>query len=373
MKLICINFYFSSLNISQLSNWGGKLMKFGLIIRGWYKKNKRDLPMRATRDPYKIWVSEIVMQQTRMNQGLPYYLRFIEAFPTVADLAAAPEDAVLKLWQGLGYYSRARNLQGSARYIVEHLGGEMPGDFKGLLKLKGVGKYTAAAIASICYDEPCAAVDGNVSRVISRLYGVEDAVNSTTGARQIEALAGALLDRKDPGMHNQAMIDFGAMQCVPSSPQCTACPLAQGCHAYLSGRVDLIPVKIPKQSPEKRWFYFYIIIYKGKVFLTKRGEKDIWRSLYQFPVLESETPLPEEELVSSLVPATLVSRLHKVSLSAPLIHPLTHRTIHARFIHLEVSSLPKSFPPGWIHVSLQNLDNYPVPRLIHKYLESVKF
>jgi A/G-specific adenine glycosylase len=197
-------------------------MNFGLIIRGWYKKNKRELPMRLTRDPYKIWVSEIIMQQTRINQGIPYYLRFIEAFPTVADLAAASEDSVLKLWQGLGYYSRARNLQGSARYIMEQLGGEIPGDYKGLLQLKGVGKYTAAAIASICYDEPKAAVDGNVSRVVARLYGVEDAVNSTTGARQIEALAQEMLDPKDPGTHNQAMIDFGAMLCVPSSPRARA-------------------------------------------------------------------------------------------------------------------------------------------------------
>jgi A/G-specific adenine glycosylase len=329
--------------------------------------------MRQTRDPYAIWVSEIIMQQTRMNQGLPYYLRFIEAFPTVADLAAAPEDSVLKLWQGLGYYSRARNLQASARYIMEHLGGEIPGDFEGLLQLKGVGRYTAAAIASICYDEPKAAVDGNVSRVVARLYGVEEAVNSTPGARQIEALAQEMLDRKDPGTHNQAMIDFGAMVCVPSSPNCPDCPCAGGCNAHLSGRVDLIPVKIPKQSPEKRWFYYYFIVCRGRTVITKRGEKDIWRSLYEFPVLESKTPLPEKELVSTRVPAPVVSRLQQVSLSAPIIHPLTHRTIHAQFIHLEVSSLPENLPSGWMNISLEDLDQYPVPRLIHRYLESLKF
>ena len=348
-------------------------MKFGVIIRRWYKKNKRELPMRLTRDPYKIWISEIVMQQTRMNQGLPYYLRFIEAFPNVAALASAPEDAVLKQWQGLGYYSRARNLQWSARYIMEHLGGQFPGDFKTLLKLKGVGRYTAAAIASICYDEACAAVDGNVSRVIARLYGVEDPVNSPAGARQIEALAQEMIDTQDPGTHNQAMIDFGAMQCKPSSPLCTRCPLAEGCNAYLTGRVDMLPVKTPKQTPEKRWFYFYIIIYKDQVILTKRGEEDIWRSLYQFPVLESKTPLPEEELVNSLVPAPLHSHLHKLSLSGPVLHQLSHRTIHARFIHVEMSSLPSVLPRDWMPVSFQNLDKYPVPRLISRYLESVKF
>ena len=348
-------------------------MKFGNIIRAWYKKNLRELPMRLTRDPYKIWVSEIIMQQTRMNQGLPYYLRFIEAFPNVASLASAPEDAVLLLWQGLGYYSRARNLQGSARYIMEHLGGQLPGDFESLLKLKGVGRYTAAAIASICYDEACAAVDGNVSRVIARLYGVEDAVNSSKGARQIEALALDLLDRKDPGNHNQAMIDFGAMLCVPASPLCKLCPLSEGCNAYLSGRVDQLPVKIPKQSPEKRWFYFYIILYKDQVILSKRGEKDIWRSLYQFPVLESKTPVPEEELVSTHIPAELASRLLRVNLSGPIVHQLSHRTLHARFIHVEVSSLPSPLPRGWMPITLQNLDTYPVPRLISRYLESVKF
>ena len=329
--------------------------------------------MRLTRDPYKIWISEIIMQQTRMNQGLPYYLRFIEAFPDVAALASAPEDTVLKLWQGLGYYSRARNLQWSARYIMEHLAGEMPGDYKGLLKLKGVGKYTAAAIASICYDEAKAAVDGNVSRVIARLYGVEDPVNSTSGARQIEALAQDMIDPEDPGTHNQAMIDFGAMLCVPSSPKCTLCPLAEGCNANLTGRVGLLPAKTPKLSPEKRWFYFYIIINKDQVILTKRGEKDIWRSLYQFPVHESETPVPEEELVNSLVPAPVHSFIQKLSLSDTVVHQLSHRTIHARFIHVEVSSLPPVLPPDWLPVSLQNLDYFPVPRLISRYLESVKF
>jgi A/G-specific adenine glycosylase len=347
-------------------------MKFGRIIRGWYKKNKRELPMRLTRDPYKIWVSEIVMQQTRMNQGLPYYLRFIEAFPNVAALASAPEDLVLKMWQGLGYYMRARSLQGSARHIMEHLGGEMPGDFEGLLKLKGVGRYTAAAIASFCYGEACAAVDGNVSRVIARLYGVEEAVNSSAGARQIEALAQEMLDRDDPGNHNQAMIDFGAMLCVPSSPQCPLCPLSKGCNAYLSGRVNLLPVKIPKLKPEKRWFYFYIIVYKGKVILCKRGEKDIWRSLYQFPVVESGTPHSDEELVNDLMPAPLSSHLLKVSLSGTIPHQLSHRSIQARFIHVEVDSLPSPLPSEWIPVSLQDLDTYPVPRLIHRYLESVK-
>jgi A/G-specific adenine glycosylase len=329
--------------------------------------------MRLTRDPYKIWISEIVMQQTRMDQGLPYYLRFTEAFPDVASLAAASEDEVLKLWQGLGYYSRARNLHASARYVMDHLDGQLPGDFEGLLKLKGVGRYTAAAIASICYKEACAAVDGNVSRVIARIYGVEEPVNSTDGARRIEALARELLDPEDPGNHNQAMIDFGAMQCVPSSPDCARCPLAEGCQAFLSGRVDSLPRKQAGKKPELRWFYYYLVISRGSVILTKRGVKDIWKSLYQFPVVESESPVPEESLLGPMLPSPVASLSPRISLSEQLVHPLSHRTIHARFIHVEVDSLPPSLPPGWIPVPVRDLDQYPVPRLIHRYLESVKF
>ena len=237
---------------------------------------------------------------------------------------------------------------------MEHLGGQMPGDFEGLLKLKGVGRYTAAAIASICYDEVCAAVDGNVSRVIARLYGVEDPVNSTKGARQIEALALALIDPEDPGTHNQAMIDFGAMLCIPSKPECKNCPLSEGCHAHLSGRVNQLPVKVPKQSPEKRWFYFFIIIYKDQVILTKRGDENIWRSLYQFPLLESKSPIPEEELLSTHIPGPVASFRQKVSLSGPILHQLSHRSLHARFMHIEVSALPSPLPPGWLLIRLQD-------------------
>lgn len=352
-------------------------MKFGIIIREWYKKNVRELPMRQTRDPYKIWISEIVLQQTRMNQGLPYYLSFIETFPDVASLARASEDEVLLKWQGLGYYNRARNLQWSARYIMEQLGGTIPGDFQGLLKLKGVGRYTAAAIASFCYNEAVAAVDGNVARVIARLYGVEDPVNSTSGSRQIEALAQELLDADDPGNHNQAMIDFGALQCTPSSPKCNTCPLSDSCFAYLRGKVDLIPLKNPGRKAQLRWFYFYIISHKDRVILTKRGDQDIWKSLYQFPVRESLSPVSEEELLGHLMSNSafggLSARVIKTSLSATIPHQLSHRTIQARFIHAEVSSLPSKLPEGWLLVEHKNLDSYPVPRLIQRYLESFKF
>ena len=209
--------------------------------------------MRQTRDPYRTWVAEVILQQTRMDQGLPYLERFLNAFPDVAALASAPEEKVLKLWQGLGYYSRARHLQASARQVVEQMNGLMPGDYQGLLALKGVGKYTAAAIASWCYGEARAAVDGNVSRVIARLYGIEEPVNAPAGAKQVNALAGDLLDRSDPGEHNQAMIDFGAILCTPLSPRCEECPLAAHCQAHLSGNIKKFPVKIRGKKPLSRW------------------------------------------------------------------------------------------------------------------------
>ncbi|MCJ7715495.1 MAG: A/G-specific adenine glycosylase, partial [Anaerolineales bacterium] len=228
-------------------------MKNGGIIRGWYEKNKRDLPWRRTRDPYKIWMSEVILQQTRVNQGTKYYLRFIKSFPDVTALARADEDEVLKLWQGLGYYSRARNLHQAAKSVVEQMKGEIPGSYADLLKLKGVGGYTASAIASICFREPRAVVDGNVSRVIARLYGMDEPINSTRGGKLINSLAHDLLDRNDPGTHNQAMMEFGALQCVPVSPDCEKCPLMNYCEAWATGRVNLLPVKIPKLKPVERW------------------------------------------------------------------------------------------------------------------------
>lgn len=332
--------------------------------------------MRLTKDPYKIWIAEVIMQQTRLNQGLPYYHRFIEAFPNVQMLASASEMEVLNLWQGLGYYSRARNLQEAARDIEERFGGRMPSDYESLLSLKGVGKYTAAAIASFCYGEPVAAVDGNVSRVIARLYGVEEAINSSAGARQIENLAAGLLDPEDPGTHNQAMIDMGAMICVPVSPRCGECPLSDFCEAFGSGRADRLPMKIPKKKPVDRWIWFYIIICKGEILLTQRGRDKIWKSLYQFPAEESATPLSEtgmmDRAASLFLPASPPA-LSLKKISPEIKHQLTHLTLHARFIHLEVERWPKSLPEPWIKIFPGQMDDFPVPRLINRYMESFNF
>ena len=286
-------------------------MNFGGIVVEWYKKNKRDLPWRHTRDPYLVWISEVILQQTRVNQGLEYYNRFAATFPDLASLAAAPEDQVLKLWQGLGYYSRARNMHQAAKELVNKHGGKMPASYEGLLAMKGVGVYTASAVASICYGEGKAVVDGNVSRVLARYFGVEEAVNSGAGLRIIEQLSSQVMEESPgngslqsssgsssgkssgsssgkssgdtwAGTHNQAIMEFGALQCVPVSPRCEECPLAASCIAKLSDRVEKLPLKIPKRLPLERWMYFYVIVCDGETILTKRGEQGIWRSLYHF-------------------------------------------------------------------------------------------
>jgi A/G-specific adenine glycosylase len=361
-------------------NFGETFSSTELIIRAWYKKNKRDLPMRQTRDPYSTWVAEVILQQTRMDQGLPYLQEFLRSFPDVYALASAREDEVLRHWQGLGYYSRARNIHASARYVAEQLDGVMPGDYQGLLKLKGVGRYTAAAIASWCYNEPCAAVDGNVSRVISRLFGIGDAINSPAGEKQVRALADLLLDRADPGSHNQAMIDFGALQCIPVSPCCSDCPLAEMCEANLKGIVDRLPVKIRSKKPVERWFYYYMINAGGETILIHREEKDIWSGLYELPMIESGGPRTEEEILQQMLPmilqdgeSTYTRRpVHIGNLSAPLRHQLSHQTIYARFLQVELERMPHPLPEKWKCVPLNQLDSFAMPRLLQRYLESVK-
>jgi A/G-specific adenine glycosylase len=360
------------------------------IIREWYKKNRRELPWRSTTDPYSIWLSEVILQQTRIIQGISYYLRFLEAFPDVRSLAAAGDQQVLKLWEGLGYYSRARNLHMAAREVVERLEGEIPRTYDELLRLKGVGTYTAAAIASICFNEPKAVVDGNVARVISRIHGVMDAVNSTSGSRIIARLADEMLDRSDPGIHNQAMMEFGALQCIPIKPDCEGCPLRAGCIAYASGLVDLLPVKKRGKKPVKIWMYFYIIRCGGELILTRRGNGDIWGGLYQSPLEESKSELEESEIIRN-VGTRIFNQIAEDSpvyarnapdqgnrqytiehISAAVRHQLTHRNLLARFIHVSIGKWPDPLPDGWVKISFDQMGDFPVPRLINRYMEVVR-
>ena len=346
-------------------------MKISEIILEWYKKNKRMLPWRETKDPYMIWLSEIILQQTRVNQGMDYYLRFVARFPDVHQLAAADEQEVMKLWQGLGYYSRARNLLAAARQVENEFGGKFPSGYSELLKLKGVGPYTAAAVASIAYNESVAVVDGNVSRVLARLYAVHNPVNVPAGEKQISALAGELLNRGNPGDHNQAVMEFGALQCVPVAPDCLACPVQQFCEAYGNDLVTALPVKEKKTRIRNR-FFTYLIIKEGEhTYINRRTGNDIWRELYEFPLIEHDTAPGEKEILHAASRLTGLggSRLTISRLSDPVQHQLTHRRIIARFLHVETGKDLLQAPDHWKRVRFSEVGDHPLPRLIDRYLE----
>ena len=263
-------------------------MNFNQTLTHWYSDNKRSLPWRKTKDPYFIWLSEIILQQTRVDQGLPYYESFVASFPTVFELANATEEHVLKLWQGLGYYSRARNLHFTAKHIVSEFNGEFPNTYDELIKLKGVGDYTASAIASICFNEPTAVVDGNVYRVLARYFGIDTPINSTKGIKEFKALAQNLLPKQLVGDYNQAIMEFGARQCKPANPNCDVCPLNNSCLSLAKGRVDKLPVKLKKTKITKKYFNFLVFVSNDeKTILEQRTKNGIWKNLYQFPLIET--------------------------------------------------------------------------------------
>ena len=339
-------------------------------IYKWFLKNKRDLPWRQTSDPYKIWISEIILQQTRVAQGTNYYNRFIQKYPTIIDLASATEDEVLKLWQGLGYYSRARNLHYTAKYIVKNHNGEFPSDYKTVLSLKGIGKYTASAIVSIAYNLPYAAVDGNIQRVISRYFGINEPIDSTGGLKKIQVIADELLDPENAGMHNQAFMEFGALQCIPKSPVCNLCPVIQSCYANIKGKVNLIPVKSKKIKQSNRYFYYFVLEGQDYLFLEKRNNNDIWKNLYQFPLLESDNELTDEELIKMQMPGSL-NRINIKSVSATVKHILTHQIIYARFVHFEFKN--HGFNDSkFIRVNKKDIYKFAVPKLLEQYLTRLK-
>ncbi|WP_405378626.1 A/G-specific adenine glycosylase [Nonlabens sp. Asnod3-A02] len=314
-------------------------MDFSRQLIDWYVVNKRELPWRDTQNPYFIWLSEVILQQTRVKQGLPYYKSFVKNYPTVQELAAAPQDDVLKLWQGLGYYSRARNLQAAAVQIVDN-DLKFPDTYKELLTLKGVGDYTAAAIASFAFNEPVAVVDGNVYRVLSRIYGIATPINVPAGVREFKELASKLLDRKDPATHNQAIMEFGAMQCTPKNPDCDNCPFQKDCVAFNEGRIADLPVKI-KKTKVKSLFHHYIVIQtpSKKLLFNQRDNSSIWAGLFEFPYIDASGALLPVELTEHEVFKDVVggSRFREsVYNQEPIIHKLSHRKIHAYFWIVEV-------------------------------------
>ncbi len=343
-------------------------LNFRKKLIDWYSVNKRELPWRETREPYFIWLSEIILQQTQVRQGLPYYLSFAETFPTVWDLARASEDEVLKLWQGLGYYSRARNLHKTAQLVCGKYHGEFPDSYTELLKLPGVGDYTASAIASICYDAPTAVVDGNVYRFYSRFFGIKTPINSAGAKKEFKSLAQEMLPGSDTGNFNQAVMEFGARQCRPKSPDCEVCVFERDCKSRKLGMVNILPVKTKRQKIRNRYFNYIVVrsVQNRKVLLSRRDKPDIWQNLYEFPLIESDRPieksadLPEDDIIKITDVSNFNTTLYNPK---DIVHKLSHQHIHAKFWIVETDSiLDRGIEP-------YSLESYPVPVLIQDFME----
>lgn len=345
-------------------------MNISKVLKRWYDLNHRSLPWRETTDPYKIWLSEIILQQTRVEQGLPYYQQFTTLFPTVKSLANAPEKLILKTWQGLGYYSRARNLHHAAKMVVEEFNGRFPADYQQLKSLKGVGDYTAAAIASFAFNLPHAVVDGNVYRFLSRYYGIDIPVDSPEGKKFFALKAEEILDRKSPAAHNQSIMEFGALQCKPAAPNCSVCPLCNSCMAFKSDSVSQLPVKSKKLKVTKRYFNYLMVNHSGKLFLNHRGAGDIWQHLYDLPVIETPGPVSTNKLLKSDEWRDLFNGydIHIKDVSEEVVHKLSHQHIHVRFFNISINRSPEGKTwKQFIKVKSQTIDSYPVPKLVENY------
>lgn len=344
------------------------------ILLKWYAANKRELPWRDHPSPYEVWISEIILQQTRVAQGLEYYLRFVTRWPTFADLAKASEEEVLKMWQGLGYYSRARNLHKCAQQVVAQHHGNLPADFQQLKRLQGIGNYTAAAIASIAFGLPHAVVDGNVYRVLARLFDEATPININEGQQLFAQLADNMLNRKQPGLHNQAMMEFGALHCIPKNPDCLNCPLQAHCLAFANGTVAQRPVKIDKVKVAERHFNYLVIrTDEGHIYLHHRKDNDIWKNMYDFPLVESEKPMTVEQVVQTEDFKQIIENKNfTIGKVSPIFtHKLTHRTIRAQFIEIKLSEKLAHIQTKNILLTPEmDLGKFPVPRLIEFYLNN---
>jgi len=343
-------------------------MKFSDKIISWYKLHKRDLPWRQTQDPYRVWLSEIILQQTRVAQGMDYYLKFEQIFPTVFDLAEASEDFILKNWQGLGYYSRARNMHVTAKKIVAEFDGVFPDTYDELIQFKGVGDYTACAIASFCFNGSYAVVDGNVYRVLSRIFGIETPVDSSKAKTEFKQLAESLICTEDPGSFNQAIMEFGALHCVPNSPDCDMCPFEDRCIAKATGRVSALPVKSKKIKSRTRYFEYLILINRGYTLIHQRNKKDIWEKLYEFPLLEY-SELQNPDVVLNDIAKHSGQNITVVDVSEPIKHLLSHQKLYVRFWRLKDTSV--LFNKDHLKVAIKDLEQFAFPKVVDNYLRDV--
>ena len=344
-------------------------MRFSRIVLYWYITNQRDFPWRKSKCAYRVWLSEIILQQTKTSQGLSYYNKIIKTFPTIKELAEASEEQILKLWQGLGYYSRARNLHFTAKYIQYNLNGVFPNDYNSLLKLKGIGPYTAAAISSICFNEKRAAVDGNVYRILARVFNIDTAINSSKGIKTFQELANSLISDRNPGDYNQSMMDIGATICTPKNPKCNQCPLNSICHAHDNNTFDNLPVKIKKTKIKHRNFNYLCIEYNGNFLMKKRTQKDIWKNLYDFPLIEGDR-IPQEndidykKLLNSILENEIIAEKTK-----HYKHQLSHQKLHITIKYIKTKKLYND--NDFLKVNRRQVKELPFPKPIERFFEEL--
>ena len=345
-------------------------MSFCKNLLAWYDVNKRELPWRETKDPYIIWISEIILQQTRVNQGLPYFYKFIDAFPSIVDLANAKNEDVLKVWQGLGYYSRARNLHFTAKHIIEKYNGVFPSTYKEILSLKGVGIYTASAISSFAFNLPFPVVDGNVVRVLSRVFGVEIPFESSTGKKQFYSLANKLINKRKHSKYNQAIMDFGATCCTPKLPKCDNCPFILRCNAYITNNINNLPAKTKKIKQTTRYLHYFIINDKDRLVLSKINN-GIWNGMYQFPFIELEKKINQSELFETLNWKNffLGYKYEVLSSSDEYNHKLSHQRINSVFWFVNIDNFSNN---KFKYFSKHEIKKLPIPRLIDKFMNDYK-
>jgi A/G-specific adenine glycosylase len=346
-----------------------KVRFFRQALMQWHREvNRREMPWKGEKDPYRIWLSEIILQQTRVEQGRAYYERFVQKFPTITALASASDQTVLKCWEGLGYYARCRNLLHTARYVAFECAGVFPDRYEDILALKGVGPYTAAAIASFAFNHPYAVVDGNVFRVLSRYHGIREPIDRPEGKKVFQALAQTSLDLNNPGAYNQALMDFGATVCKPQSPDCQSCPMKKSCEARLSGQVEILPVKAPPKPKRTRWFYFLVPEWQGKVPFRQRSAGDVWEGLWELPLLESDRPLRFDSLQKQMrefFPASWPVGKKNYRINT-IEQVLSHQVIKGTFLHSSLAEKPH-WPTKYNWVGVRQRNRLPFPKMIQEY------